>query len=130
MIKKAFYKALFCAVAVMCGVIWFSADAKACETGEPFIYQSPYDLDSCPQDIQSYLDRVNGCGHFMGEEAYDQDRQDFIDEMMAEMHCADLGCDYSALFMEYEGDIVYTRILSDYTALVFGDPDNLPECAD
>lgn len=99
-----------------------------CATGDPFPYTSPYNVGGCPADIQGWLDRVNACGHFAGEEPYDQKRTATINRAMTENRCDAVGCDYEALFSRYEGDIVYTGILTGYAEQVYGSTENIPHC--
>jgi hypothetical protein len=116
---------------ILLGVLALSGckpEPVSCEIGDPFPYKSPYNVSGCPPDIKSYMDRVNACGHFGGEEPYDAERAKFLNEQMVENACARLACDYDNLFKKYEGDIVYTGILSQYTERVFGKIDGLPGC--
>ncbi len=94
--------------------------AGVCKTDDPYPYVAPYAMDSCPEDIQNWLDRANICAHFSGEEAYDEDRAAEIEEVMHDNQCDYVECDYHELFLKYEGDIVYTGVLTDYKNLIYG----------
>lgn len=98
-----------------------------CQSDEAF-YTVPYDMESCPADIQAWMDRAYGCGHFAGEEAYDEERRLYIATQMKDLSCNTVGCDYKKLFAKYEGDIVYTGVLSGFAEKVFGSLDALPIC--
>lgn len=106
------------------------ADGK-CKTGQPFPYEAPYEMESCPEDIQSWLDRANGCSYYEGELQGlgndDADRSSVLDSHMVETECAVLWCDYDDLFAKYEGDIVYTGVLTEYAQSLYGDSE-LPAC--
>ena len=97
-----------------------SAFAGTCSTGDPFPYEAPYDIDHCPEDIQNWLDRANTCAHFVGEEAYDEERKRELDNVLNENQCDYIECDFFDLFAHYEGDIIYTKILTDYEGLLTG----------
>lgn len=115
----------------MAGLAFATSCAPAsatCMTGEPFPYTAPYDMDACPEDIQSWMTHVNLCAHFAGEEPYDEERRAFINAAIAENQCSAIGCDFHALFSRYEGDIAYIGVLSGYAALVYGSADNIPLC--
>lgn len=104
------------------------AAQEKCVTGDPFPYTSPYNVGGCPADIQRWIDRVNICGHFAGEEPYDEERRASLNKAAAENRCDAVGCDYEALFSRYEGDIVYTGILTGYAEQVYGATENIPHC--
>jgi hypothetical protein len=117
------------AVAVLCLPACDPVDKPGkCQTGDAFPYTAPYDMEFCPNDIQAWMDRTNGCAHFAGEEPYDAERGKFLNEQMDKLRCNDIGCDFQALFLKYEGDIVYTGILTGYAEATFGNVDNLPFC--
>ncbi len=96
--------------------------AETCKTDDPFPFVSPYNIQNCPADIQKWMDRANICGHFSGEESSDPDRDAEINEIMIENECDYVGCDARTLWAHYEGDIVYTRVISDYEEFVYGGP--------
>lgn len=98
-----------------------SAFAENCKTGDPFAYESPYNIESCPEDIQNWMDRANTCAYFEGEEPYDADRKAEIDGILNENQCDYIGCDARDLWGEYEGDVIYTRVISDYEVLLYGE---------
>lgn len=97
-----------------------------CRVDETF-YTVP-DMASCPGDIQAWMDRAFGCGHFAGEEAYDEERRAYIEKQVKDLSCNTLGCDYKTLFAKYEGDVVYAGLLGGFAAATFGDADSLPLC--
>lgn len=98
------------------------ADGR-CKTDDPFPYTAPYDMETCPQDIQDWMDRANSCNHFSGEEATDAERKKELAQNLEELKCSDLFCDYDDLFMKYEGDIVYTGVLTGYAEVLYGNTD-------
>lgn len=105
------------------------AEDKKCQTGDPFPYVSPYSTNTCPPEIQDWMNRVNACAHFAGEEATDVERKAFLDAEMQKNKCDAIGCDFETIFAKHEGDIVYTGILTQYAALVYGESmDSLPAC--
>lgn len=115
--------ALVLAFGVM-GVFAMPLDAVAsgkCQTSDPYPYVAPYKMDACPQDIQEWMNRANVCTHFQSEEAYDDARRAELDAAIAENKCEALLCDYGDLFAKYEGDIVYTGVLTDYAQMLYGD---------
>ncbi len=122
-------KSFFSMMALLAFLLFVCTAAQAkCMTEEPFSYTAPHDMEACPEDIQNWMNRVNLCAYFAGEEAYDEERDAFIDATMAEYRCSAIGCDFQALFSQYEGDIVYTGILTEYGAHVYGDGENIPQC--
>lgn len=98
-----------------------TAVAGKCKTEDPFPYTAPYNMENCPEDIQNWMNRVNTCAHFEGEEAYNDERKAELDNINIEYQCDYIGCDFGDLFYKYEGDIVYTGVLSDYEKFVYGD---------
>lgn len=125
--KKALYGAVLLLLALV-GGFHQEAFAAQCQTEDPYPYTAPYQMETCPHDIQAWMDRAGGCAHFSGEEAYDEDRGAFLKEQMDQLQCAQLGCDFDALFGKYEGDVSYIGVLTDYAALTYGDTENLPAC--
>lgn len=111
-------------------VMWgMPAYAATCMTEDPFPFTTQYAINHCPDDIQNWLNRVNTCAHFAGEELYDAERKAYIDAAVTENVCHDLGCDMDALFLKYEGDIAYTGVLFEYGRVVYGSEDAMPQCS-
>ena len=104
-----------------------AAFAGNCATSDPFPYESPYDIEECPADIQDWLDRANACAHFAGEEAYDEERAAELDQIMNENQCDYIACDFEDLFAKYEGDIVYTGVITGYGEVLYGE-EGVPPC--
>lgn len=102
--------------------------AETCKTGDPFPYEAPYVIDKCPEDIKGWLDDANACAHFMGEEAYDEERAAELDTIMIEHQCEYIECAYHDLFAKYEGDMIYTGILTGYAQIIYGDDGVVPDC--
>ncbi len=123
--SRALFLSIACLSLTACGND--SVPGK-CDMDAPHAYTAPYDMTSCPADLHGWMERANGCGHFMGEEPYDAERRAFLKTQMDDLQCAALGCDYADLFRKYEGDIVYAGILTGYAEAVFGAVDNLPFC--
>ena len=98
-----------------------AAFAENCKTGEPFSYESPYNIENCPEDIQNWMDRASTCVYFEGEEPYDAERKAEIDGVLNENKCSYIGCDRQELWGQYEGDVIYTRVISDYEELLYGE---------
>lgn len=98
-----------------------AAFAENCKTGDPFPYESPYNIESCPKDIQNWMDRANTCAYFEGEEPYDAERKAEIDGILNENQCGYIGCDARKLWSQYEGDVIYTRVIIDYESLIYDD---------
>lgn len=94
--------------------------AGKCSVSDPFPYESPYEMEECPADIQMWMDRANGCTHYAGEETTDDERAAEIGEAMNELQCEFIGCDYTALLSKYEGDVVFTGILTGYEQVLHG----------
>lgn len=92
------------------------------------LYVAPYDMEHCPADIQSWMDRVSICYHWAGEEPYDAERAAFLAAAWKKDSCAQIGCDYRTLFARYEGDIVYAGVLSQYAEAVYGSIADMPAC--
>ena len=108
-----------------------SALAQKCQTGEPYFFEALFDTETCPQDIQAWMDRLNGCSHIESKaEDLNNNEPGHIEILQAlrqELHCKALWCDYDALFAKYEGDVIYTSIISNYAQMIFGDQE-LPLC--
>ena len=112
------------------------AQAAPCETGDPFPYVPPAKIGSqtvdpkidCPADIQVWMNRVNICAHFAGEPPYDKARAAEIDAALKDNKCQQLGCEFETLFTQYEGDIVYTGVMTGYLESIYGDANSLPVC--
>ncbi|MBI2234572.1 MAG: hypothetical protein HYU57_06260 [Micavibrio aeruginosavorus] len=104
------------------------AHAATCMTGDPFPFKTRYAIDDCPADIQGWLDRVNACAHFEGEEGYDGERRAFLADALEENRCAAIGCDFQELLMVHENDDALSGVLSEYAQIVYGNAENLPEC--
>lgn len=98
-----------------------AAQAAKCKTGDPYPYESAAELESCPADIQEFLDALNACTHFE-QEVGDRQGEDKAEALrqMEKLGCADIGCRYESLFAKYEGDVVYTRIFADYVEMLSG----------
>lgn len=113
-----------------------AAQAAPCETGDPFPYMTPAKIGShtvdpkvdCPKDIQTWMNRVNICAHFSGEPPYNKERAAEIDAALKDNKCDQLGCEFETLFTQYEGDIVYTGVMTGYLESIYGDADSLPKC--
>lgn len=107
------------------GLVFFVPEsawaAGKCVVGDPYPYEAPYDMAECPADIQMWMDRANGCAHYSGEETTDDDRAAEIGEAMNELQCEFIGCDYTGLLSKYEGDVVYTGVLTGYEQVLYGD---------
>tara|TARA_B100001989_G_scaffold251864_2_gene232136 strand:+ start:2194 stop:2679 length:486 start_codon:yes stop_codon:yes gene_type:complete len=103
-----------------------------CKVEDSYPYEAPYDMEGCPEDIQSWMDRLNGCSYFESEmegmkTSFDDPRLIELKNQWDELQCVSLWCDYDDIFMKYEGDIVYTGIISGYAQMIYGDSE-LPVC--
>ncbi len=56
-----------------------------------------------PKDIGNYISRRDDCEHFAGEDAYDKERAQYLDQMFAELQCNTLGADEKKLRKKYHG---------------------------
>ncbi len=56
-----------------------------------------------PKDIGNYISRRDDCEHFAGEDAYDKERAQYLDQMFAELQCNTLGADEKKLRKKYQG---------------------------
>lgn len=107
-----------------------NAEGK-CRTGDPYSYEAPHEMESCPEDIQIWLDRANGC-HYYGNEIEDignddADRSSILESHMEELDCAVIWCDFDDLFTKYEGDIIFSDVITSYAQSLYGDSE-LPVC--
>ena len=41
--------------------------------------------DKGPSDVAQFIERRNGCDHFRGEEPYDKERREFLNQKMTEL---------------------------------------------
>jgi FMN phosphatase YigB (HAD superfamily) len=41
--------------------------------------------DKWPSDVARFIERRNGCDHFRGEEPYDKERREFLNQKMTEL---------------------------------------------
>jgi len=127
MIKSRF---LFLVLLALC--VPDLAHAKGrCETGAPYPYEAPYEMKICPEDIQGWLDRANGCTYYESElENIDNDaadRSSVLKAHMVELECTVLWCDFDTLFIKYEGDLIFSDIITGYAQSLYGDSE-LPAC--
>lgn len=119
----------FMMVAGLCLVFSGPALAQTCMTEDPFPFKTEYAIEQCPEDIQRLLNRMNACAHLAGEEVTDEDRKAFLEQAMKDNRCADIGCDFEAVFSAHEGDIAYTGVLFEYARVVYGSDEAVPACA-
>jgi len=67
----------------------------------------PYDppmVKGMPTDVAAYLERQGMCGHFGGEEAYDEERRQELIKASQELRCDRLRADAAALRQAYATD--------------------------
>jgi len=55
-----------------------------------------------PADVGKVIDRMTGCNHWAGEEAYDEDRKQQIHKAVDELRCKDLESDKTKLLKKYK----------------------------
>lgn len=101
--------------------------ASPCTTGEPFAYTAP-GIDECPVPVQTWMDRVNGCGHLSGQEL-ENSSDEASDEEWIELQCDFIGCDYQDLVERYDGNPGVAGALADYAGYVYAER-GLPECTE
>ena len=63
-----------------------------------------------PDDVTKFIEKREGCNHFRGEPAYDDDRRDFLLEQISAL-CTGTDAELSALKSKYK---TVLNLLSEY----------------
>lgn len=113
-------KVLLWAVLIYLSAMPTVSFAAYCEVGEPDSYKAPYDLEECPPDIQSWMDRLNGCQDIKAKKSQGSTNFDVLDDMYIDLECEFIACDYVHIKQKYHGNGVLTNIIEGYKTLVFG----------
>ena len=71
-----------------------SFNSQASCTNEEFAKKIAKGLPSGTEDL---LSRITSCNHFAGEDPYDKERADFIDESVKRLKCAEIEKDKELL---------------------------------
>jgi hypothetical protein len=66
-----------------------------------------------PEDVARFIERRDGCDHFRGEEAYDEERRQFLLQKMIET-CKGTDRQLAALKKKYRGQKQVMEKLSGY----------------
>ncbi len=78
----------------------------------------PFEVEaSCPDSVRDYLQRTGDCTHFVGEDAYDEDRAAFLKETMQQLRCDQLAQDYTEIWSHYEGDVLIFRLIDRFHSM-------------
>jgi hypothetical protein len=61
---------------------------------------------NCPEDVRDYVERVNGCGHFISERDPNDDaeRKEFLDKNINELECDKLSSQQEEIKSKYRND--------------------------
>ncbi len=73
--------------------------------------------DKWPSDVARFIERRNGCDHFRGEEPYDKERREFLNQKMAEL-CPGTDKALANLKDKYRRDKKITALLNEYEAQI------------
>ncbi|MGL4317274.1 MAG: hypothetical protein ACRCTL_11760 [Pseudomonas sp.] len=71
---------------------------------------------SLPEDVGAFIERREACEHFLGEEAYDEERRVFLEEQI-NRHCAEIDEQLAHLRQVHAGDPLIQRRLQRYEPL-------------
>ncbi len=97
----------------------------ACQSEGHFPYTDTYGIEECPEDIQSWMNKVDSCAHlekqFETSDLTDKERLEAIEWEMLQLECCKVACDYYHLSQKYKEDEVHTGVIIGYTEAVYGD---------
>ena len=66
-----------------------------------------------PRDVRIFANRYDACQHFLGEEAYDDERRRFLENSIGET-CTGNDKQLRKLRSAYAGDTVMTQVLGEF----------------
>ncbi len=90
--KKFYAVILWSAVFIFTTNCMAFAEEEAC----------PFSVDGkCSEEISKYLESVESCNHWAGEEPYDDARGAEIEAALKELNCEKLGCDFQNILKEH-----------------------------
>ena len=69
--------------------------------------------DKWPSDLAQFIERRNGCDHFRGEEPYDKERREFLNQKMTEL-CAGTDKALANLKDKYRRNKKIMAVLNEY----------------
>lgn len=70
-----------------------------------------------PKDVESLIDRITGCNHWAGEEAYDKERAKQINQAVKNLRCHQLDSDEKTLRRKYKNKANILKILNKKTKI-------------
>ncbi len=70
-----------------------------------------------PADVARFIERRDACDHFRGEDPYDQERREFLNQKMTEL-CAGTDAELSRLKSKYRNDKKVASKLNEYEAQI------------
>ena len=66
-----------------------------------------------PPDVARFIERRDGCDHFLGEDPYDEERRKFLQQQTLRL-CVGTDNDLATLKKKYRGDNAIMAKLNDY----------------
>jgi hypothetical protein len=85
---------------------------------EPTPWQAKFNayVKGLPQDATAFLERVDGCDHFGGEEPYDEQRRKEILEAVTKLKCDSVDKDRDALLKKYKKQTQIVNKIKNFPA--------------
>ncbi|MBI4204957.1 MAG: hypothetical protein HY527_08010 [Betaproteobacteria bacterium] len=68
-----------------------------------------------PSDVATFIERRDGCDHFRGEDAYDEERRNFLQRETLRL-CVGTDQEFAALKKKYRGEKTIMDRLNEYEA--------------
>ena len=72
-----------------------------------------------PEEVARFIERRNACDHFRGEEAYDAQRREFLEQQMLKL-CVGSDKELAELKKKYSGNKAVVTKLNEYEAQIEG----------
>jgi hypothetical protein len=76
-------------------------------------------IDGLPTDAVEIIERIVGCNHWAGEEAYDEERRKEIMNAVTELRCEDVNSDTDKISEKYSSNNRVVEAISTARGLVY-----------